>query len=39
VERFEEVARALAGRAALTPEERQELEAYGAEMRAAGKLD
>ena len=39
VERFEEVARALAEREALTPEERQELEAYGAEMRAAGKLD
>jgi len=39
VERFEHVARALAEREALTPEERRQLEAYGAEMRAAGKLD
>jgi hypothetical protein len=39
VERFEEVARGLAEREALTPGERRQLEAYGAAMRAAGKLD
>jgi aryl-alcohol dehydrogenase-like predicted oxidoreductase len=36
--RFEHVARALAERATLAPEGRQALEAYGAEMRAAGVL-
>ena len=35
---FQRVARALAQRAMLTPEERQELEAYGARLRAEGKL-
>ncbi|MFN2232441.1 MAG: aldo/keto reductase [Anaerolineae bacterium] len=39
VERFDQVARALAERETLTDEERRELEAYGAKMRAAGKLD
>ncbi|HUT19369.1 MAG TPA: aldo/keto reductase, partial [Anaerolineae bacterium] len=39
VERFEHVARALAERETLTPEERRQLEAYGAKVRAAGKLD
>jgi predicted aldo/keto reductase-like oxidoreductase len=39
VERFEEVARGLAERETLSPEQRRQLEAYGAAMRAAGKLD
>jgi aryl-alcohol dehydrogenase-like predicted oxidoreductase len=38
LERFQRVARALAERVALTPEERQDLEAYGARLRAAGAL-
>ena len=38
IERFQRVARALSERVALEPEERRSLEAYGAEMRAAGKL-
>jgi aryl-alcohol dehydrogenase-like predicted oxidoreductase len=36
--RFERVARALAERATLSPEGRQALEAYGAQMRAVGAL-
>jgi aryl-alcohol dehydrogenase-like predicted oxidoreductase len=39
MKRFEEVARGLAERQTVTPEQRRELEAYGAAMRAAGKLD
>jgi hypothetical protein len=39
VERFDQVARALAERETLTDEERSRIEAYGAKMRAAGKLD
>ncbi len=39
VERFQRVARALAGRAALEPGAQQRLEAYGAQMRASGALD
>jgi aryl-alcohol dehydrogenase-like predicted oxidoreductase len=38
VERFQRVARALSERVTLEPEERRALEAYGAGMRAAGKL-
>lgn len=37
--RFRRVARALAERVTLAPEDRRRLEAYGAQMRAAGKLD
>jgi aryl-alcohol dehydrogenase-like predicted oxidoreductase len=37
-ERFERIARALAERATLDSEERRQLEAYGAQMRAAGRL-
>jgi hypothetical protein len=39
VARFERVARALAERDTLLPGERERLEAYGAQMRAQGKLD
>jgi len=38
LERFQRVARALAERATLEAKERQRLEAYGAQMRTAGKL-
>jgi len=38
LERFQRVARALAERATLEPEERRRLEAYGAQMRATGAL-
>ena len=38
LERFQRVARALTERVALEPEERRQLEAYGAQMRAAGTL-
>jgi aryl-alcohol dehydrogenase-like predicted oxidoreductase len=38
IDRFRRVARALAERASLEPKEREYLETYGAEMRAAGKL-
>jgi aryl-alcohol dehydrogenase-like predicted oxidoreductase len=38
LERFERIARALAERATLDPEERRQLEAYGAHLRAAGRL-
>jgi aryl-alcohol dehydrogenase-like predicted oxidoreductase len=38
LERFQRVARALAQRSTLQPEERERLEAYGARMRAAGEL-
>ncbi|MBL7200252.1 MAG: aldo/keto reductase [Anaerolineae bacterium] len=38
LDRFQRVARALSERDTLEPEERQALEAYGAEMRADGKL-
>jgi aryl-alcohol dehydrogenase-like predicted oxidoreductase len=36
--RFQRVTRALADRATLEPQERQQLEAYGAQMRASGAL-
>ena len=38
VDRFRRVARALEQQTTLSPEERQELEAYGARMRAAGTV-
>ena len=38
VARFQEIASALATRITLTPEETARIEAYGAEMRASGKL-
>ena len=38
VPRFSRIASALSGRHTLTPEEKAELESYGARMRADGKL-
>lgn len=39
LDRFRRIARELSQRATLSPEERRELEAYGARLRAEGKLD
>jgi hypothetical protein len=37
--RFQRVARALSERVTLAPDDRRHLEAYGAQMRADGKLE